>query len=299
MFRFMSYKWIYALISGIVLIPGILALLMWGLKPSLDFTGGSIAELRFANQINRDELRDALTQTGIETVSIQDTGSLTYLVRAKEFDKNKNEELKDALTQKFGGVDELRYESVGPVIGKELTVKTVTAIVIAGIAILLYITFAFRKVTGVILPWQFGLSAVLALIHDTLATIGIFAILGHFFNVEVDALFVTAVLTIMSFSVHDTIVVFDRIREVLKRMTNLSIEEASNLALTETMTRSINNSLTIIFMLFALLLLGGTTIRWFVFALLIGTIFGVYSSPFVATPLLNVFGKLSRKKKAS
>jgi preprotein translocase subunit SecF len=152
------------------------------------------------------------------------------------------------------------------------------------------VAYAFRNV-------KYGVSAVLALIHDLLVVCGIFSILGHFRGVEVDTLFVTAVLTTMSFSVHDTIVVFDRIRETIRRNPKIHFETLADMALTETMGRSLNNSLTIVFMLLALLLLGGTTIKWFVFALLVGTITGTYSSPFVATPILVIWQKLEEKRK--
>jgi len=292
MIKFMKYKWVYAVASALILIPGIISLLRWGLTPSLDFTGGSIVELRFEKEITPQMLEEFATESGIEVVSVQKSADSTYLLKAKEFGKDKNEMLKQTLTTQFGQVEELRFESVGPIIGEELTRKTIVAAGVAVFAILLYVVFAFRKVKGEIKSWRFGVAAVIALLHDTVATMGIFSLLGHFFGIEVDLLFVTAVLTIMSFSVHDTIVVFDRLREVLKRAPGIAVEEAANLALTETMIRSVNNSLTIIFMLLALFLLGGTTIHWFIFALLIGTIFGTYSSPFIATPLLILLGKI-------
>lgn len=292
MIKFMKYKWVYGVISSLILIPGVISLLMWGLTPSLDFTGGTIVELRFEKEITPQMLEKVAVEQQIEVVSVQKSADNTYLFKAKEFGKDKNEMLKKALTTQFGQVEELRFESVGPIIGQELTRKTIVAAGVAIFAILLYVAFAFRKVKGEIKSWRFGVAAVFALLHDTVATLGIFSLLGHFFGIEVDLLFVTAVLTIMSFSVHDTIVVFDRLREVLKRAPGIAVEEAANLALTETMTRSVNNSLTIIFMLLALFLLGGTTIHWFILALLIGTIFGTYSSPFVATPLLILFGKI-------
>jgi len=178
----------------------------------------------------------------------------------------------------LGEVEERRFETVGPVLGKELLNKTLIAASIAIVVILLYVAWAFKSVT-------YGISAVIALFHDVLVVTGTFSLLGHFFGVEVDVLFVTALLTTMSFSVHDTIVVFDRIRESI-RTEKLPFDATINKALSETMSRSINNSMTIIFMLLALVLLGGDTVKWFAVALLIGTISGTYSSPFVATPIL-------------
>jgi len=174
-------------------------------------------------------------------------------------------------------------------LGRELLEKTFVASIIAIIIILLYVAWAFKNI-------RFGVSAIVALIHDLLVVISVFALLGVFKGIEVDSLFVTAILTTMSFSVHDTIVVFDRIREFQKRGGRSTFEQQINQALTETMGRSLNNSLTIIFMLLALFLLGGDSVKWFAFALLVGTISGTYSSPFVATPILYTWSKLKDKK---
>ena len=187
-------------------------------------------------------------------------------------------------------MSELRYETVGPVMGRELLIKTLTALVLAAVGITLYIAYRFRSL-------KYGISAVLAMFHDTLVVIGVFSLLGRFFGVEVDTLFVTALLTIMSFSVHDTIVVYDRIREIAKKNSGTPYIDIVNKAVTETLSRSINNSMTIIFALLALWLLGGETIKWFVFALLIGTITGTYSSTFTAAPILVVWDQLAHRKK--
>ena len=173
----------------------------------------------------------------------------------------------------------LRFESVGPVIGAEAVRKTLFAMIIAIIGILLYMTFAFKGV-------HFAIAAIVALIHDFLVVIGVYSIISHFYGAQLDTLFVTALLTTMSFSVHDTIVIFDKIREYIRTEGSEDIIRLANKALTETMVRSINNSMTIVFMLLALILLGGDTIRYFSIALMIGTITGTYSSPFVATPVL-------------
>jgi len=189
-------------------------------------------------------------------------------------------------------VEEVRYETVGPVLGRELLVKTLVAVALSAGGIMLYVAYRFKEM-------RYGVCAVLAMFHDMLVLIGTFSLLGYFLHVEVDVLFVTAVLTILSFSVHDTIVVYDRIRELRRKERGLTYVEMIDTAVTETLSRSLNNSLTIIFMLLALWLLGGETIRWFVFALLIGTITGTYSSTFTAAPLLVIWDSLhSRRKKA-
>jgi preprotein translocase subunit SecF len=184
----------------------------------------------------------------------------------------------------------VRNETVGPVLGKELLQKTVTAALFAITAILLYVAYAFKNI-------KFGVSAIVALIHDLLVVLGVFAMLGHWLHVEVDTLFVTAFLTAMSFSVHDTIVVFDRVREMSRRGQRGSFDELADKALTETIGRSLTNSLTIIFMLLALVLMGGENTRWFVTALLVGTISGTYSSPFIATPVLILWDRWERRRR--
>jgi preprotein translocase subunit SecF len=175
---------------------------------------------------------------------------------------------------------------VGPTIGNELKQKAVLAIILACVMIVIYISYSFRKVPKPASSFRFGISAIVALIHDVLVVVGLFAILGYFWHVEIDTLFVTALLTVIGFSVHDTIVVFDRIRENLPRYLSRKFEEVADISITQTLARSLNTSLTVVFVLLALLLFGGESIRWFVVALLVGIISGTYSSIFNATALL-------------
>jgi preprotein translocase subunit SecF len=189
----------------------------------------------------------------------------------------------------IGEAEEIRFEKVGPSIGPELIKKTIYAILMAALSILIWVAYQFKRT-------KFGTSAILAMFHDSFILIGSFSVLGHFFQAEIDFLFVTALLTTLSFSVHDTIVVFDRIREITRKYGG-ELPDVANKALTETMVRSLNNSFTIIFMLVALILLGGSSIKWFAIALLIGTILGTYSSPFVAVPLLVTWDEVQKKLK--
>lgn len=254
MIRFSKYIWLYVLISGMVLVPGMYALVRHGLRPAVDFTGGTLVE-------------------------VQSPSGMYSFFRFKPDEE---------VPATFSG-EVVRTETVGPILGRELLNKTITAALFAMVAILLYVAYAFRDI-------KYGVSAVVALVHDLLVVSGAFAVLGAWFNVEVDTLFVTAFLTTMSFSVHDTIVVFDRIREMSKKGERLSFSELADKALTQTMGRSLTNSLTIIFMLLALVLMGGESTKWFVMALLIGTISGTYSSPFVATPILILWDKFEKRK---
>ncbi|MBI4999431.1 protein translocase subunit SecF [Candidatus Gottesmanbacteria bacterium] len=294
MLPFMKYKWLYAIISSLVLVSGIFSLVVWSLEPSIDFSGGTLLELKFKQDTKiliYGDIRSILEEKGLEVSSVQSSGEGLVLIRMKPITTNEVATIKAILAEKFEEMpEETRFETVGPILGQELLQKTFVAAILAVFGILAYVAHAFKNL-------RYGVSAVLALLHDLLVVTGIFSLLGHFRGVEVDALFVTAVLTTMSFSVHDTIVVFDRIRETLRKNPGVDFESLTNHAITETMGRSLNNSLTIVFMLLALLLLGGQTIKWFIFALLIGTISGTYSSPFVATPILVIWNKIEEKRK--
>lgn len=333
MLNFLKYRLAYLIISLTVLVPGIFSLVVWGLKPSIDFTGGTIIEVQIsplrqdsAGQaefiIKNEEIRSVLQENGIEAVSIQENSEGRLIIKTKPIDRETWESAKKVLDEKLqidqqnsqnekaneeatnsaettsenqepetqpSTIQEVRFETVGPVLGQELLQKTLIAAIIAVIGILAYVAYAFKDA-------KFGIAAIIALLHDLLIVVGLFSLFGHFLGVEVDTLFVTAVLTTMSFSVHDTIVVFDRIRESLKKE-NLPLDITVNKALTETMGRSVNNSMTIVFMLLALILLGGETMKWFVVALLIGTISGTYSSPFVATPVMYFLKKREIREK--
>jgi preprotein translocase subunit SecF len=294
--NFMRFKWLYFLLSALVLVPGIISLILFGLKPSIDFIGGSLLELKFEKELSpladyqkTIEEEGLPAQAGFEVYSIQSSGEKEFLVRMKPITKDDVSLIKAALAEKFEEMpQEVRFETVGPTLGRELLIKTLIAILLAASTILGYVAWAFKKA-------KFGACAIIAMFHDSLVMLGIFSLLGHFLGVEVDTLFVTALLTILSFSVHDTVVVYDRIRESQKRNPGANFVDLVNKAITETLARSLNNSMTIIFMLLALYLLGGETTKWFIFALLIGTISGTYSSTFTAVPLLVVWDEIEKK----
>lgn len=274
----MKYKLWYFLFSLALIIPGLYFLLTSGLKLGIDFTGGSLLEYRFEKRIDLADLR----QYG----QITPISENTYIIRSQTKTKEEVDKIKKELETKFGKIEERRQEFVGPAIGREISQKAFYAFVIASLAIVLYIAFSFKNCPKPASPWRFGICAVVALLHDVLLLVGVFAILGKFLQVEVDSLFVTAALTVIGFSVHDTIVVFDRIRENLLKNIGRKFTDVANLAVVQTLGRSLNTSLTVIFVLIALLLFGGETIKWFVVALLVGIISGTYSSIFNATALL-------------
>ncbi|MEK7450360.1 MAG: protein translocase subunit SecF [Patescibacteria group bacterium] len=290
-------NWYFGL-SLLVLIPGIIAILLWGLNLSIDFTGGSRIALSFQETVNADTVstvKKILTEQKVKVYIIEKSNNLVF-IRTSTIDEKENSKFMEELSKKFV-VKENSFETIGPTIGAETTSNAIKAVIVASILIVLYITWAFRKVPKPASSFKFGVCAIIALIHDVLVVVGVFAILGHFLNVEVDSLFLTAVLTIIGFSVHDTIVVFDRIRENLIKTGGMSFAKIVNDSILQTLDRSLNTSLTVILVLLALLLFGGESIRWFVVALLIGIISGTYSSIFNASPLLVVWHEWGEKRK--
>lgn len=287
-------NWFFAL-SLTIIIPGIIALFAWHLKLGIDFEGGTLWEIKLADQKNPQAVKDLITKGGLEISQAAKTNQDTILLRLKATDESKIKEIKDKVGANFGKYEEIRLETVGPVISKELTRKAAIAVGLSILAIVTYITWAFRKVAKPASPIAFGVTTIIALIHDVIVVVGVFAVLGHFFGLEVDSLFITALLTVIGFSVHDTIVVFDRIRENLKKHSDFSFDQIVNHSLLQTLVRSLNTSLTVVFVLLALLLFGGQSIKAFVLALLIGVISGTYSSIANAAPLLVVWHNLRKK----
>lgn len=270
----------------------IVSLLFWGLRLGIDFTGGSLLEIEFKNQpLSSQVIKEKLNPLNLGEISIQPTGQKGVILRLKDINEQTHQNILNALND----VEEKRFESIGPMIGQELKQRAIWAISLAILMIILYIAWAFRKVSRPVPSWQYGLAAILALIHDITIPTGIFSALGHFKGVEIGILFVTALLTILGFSVHDTIVVFDRIRENLRKGIGGDFETTVNLSINQTVTRSINTSLTVLLTLFAIYFLGGETTKFFVLILILGIIFGTYSSIFIASPLLVVWEKWKRK----
>lgn len=291
-------KNLFFIISGIIIIPGLISLFMFGLKLSIEFTGGSRMEVGYKNikQINRLKIEDAFKKEKIKisTVSIVNN---TVSVRSGQIDQKTRSAIEKDLGVDNKNITVKSFDTVGPTIGKETETNALKAVLIASIAITLYIAFTFRKVSRPVASWKYGICAVIALLHDVLVVAGVFSILGHFFGVEADSLFITALLTVMGFSVHDTIVVFDRIRENLHKNYDNPFDKVVNNSVLETFNRSVNTSLTVVIVLFTLLLFGGEGIRWFVVALLIGIISGTYSSIFNASPLLVVWYEWDKRRK--
>lgn len=289
---------IWYAISLLVIVPGAISLITNQLKLGIDFTGGSLIEIQ--NQSTSEVVKKVAIEKELKDVSVITSGDDRYLLRYRD-DKTGNEAeqnrgaLRDAAQQNGG--KEIRFESVGPSVSRDITINALIAVIITAVVVALYIAIAFRNTPPPVKPIAFGVATILAVIHDVILLLGVFSLLGVFFGVEVDALFVTAVLTVIGFSVHDTIVVFDRIRENLRRERG-SFEEIVNKSINETLARSLNTSLTVLLTLSALLLFGGDSIRLFVLALFIGIASGTYSSILNASPLLVSWQKYQAKKRA-
>ena len=283
-----SRRKLWFTISLLVIVPGLISLIFFGLRLGIDFTGGTLWEVRFAQPTTAAQVEDALHGAGLETVIVQRSGpaeDATYLIRMPEVPEGSplKAELARALETGVGPFTELEFATVGGALSTQIRNRAILAVALASIGILLYMAYAFRNTQN---PLLYGSAALVAMLHDVLIVVGLFSILGVLFNVQIDALFITALLTVIGFSVHDTIVVFDRIRENLGRMPGEPFEEVVNYSLAQTVVRSLNTSLTVTFTLLALVLFGGGSTRLFVFALLVGVISGTYSSIFNASQLL-------------
>lgn len=278
MIDFLRFTKLYVVISLTVILTGIASMIFWGFNYSIDFTGGTNLDYELNPMVSEEQITKVFNDAEIEVQEIETEGNVA-MIRTKALDEVIEADIRQSIQDNLNTeVTVLKSETVGPVIGRELLNKTLIAAGIAVVGILLYVAYAFKNL-------NFASAAIVALVHDIAVVFGTYSIINHFYGATLDTLFVTALLTTMSFSVHDTIVVFDQIRDYRQRYGVGHIEEYANRALTDTMVRSLNNSLTIVFMLLALVLLGGSTIRFFAVALLIGTITGTYSSPFVATPV--------------
>lgn len=276
---------IWYIISLILIVPGIAALIRWGIPTGIDFKGGTLIDVTFNKSVDQGKILPDITASGIKDATLQSSGNNSFIIRSSVQSPEDQKKLTDALS-KIGDYKQNRLETVGPTVSQDLKRKAITAVILASIAIIFYIAIAFRKVPKPANSWRFGVCAIIALIHDLTFVVGVFAILGHFLHYEIDSLFITALLTVMGFSVHDTIVVFDRIRENLRKSPSLSFENNANNSILQTLNRSLNTSFTVLIVLLALFLLGGPTLKHFMLALLIGIAIGTYSSIFNASPLL-------------
>jgi len=288
--NFLKYKKIYFVFSGVLITGSLVCLFVFGLNPGIDFTGGSILELEYQGPRPAVEtVKEGLSDL-VGTVYVQSSGQNGLIIRMKNIDEETHQQIVESLSEGYQ-VEERRFESIGPVIGQELKQKTKTLILVALFSVVLYITFAFRKIQRPIRSWQYGIASLIALFHDVLIPVGVFSILGKFYGVQITIPVIVALLTVLGYSVNNTVVVFDRVRENLLRRIGVTFSETVNRSLNQTLARCIGTSLTTLLVLLAIFFWGGDTLKYFALALIIGITAGTYSSLFLVGPLLTTFSK--------
>ncbi len=282
--NFLKYKKLYFAFSGILILGSVTCLFVFGLNPGIDFTGGSILELEYQGPRPSDlAIKESLSDLG--AIYVQPSGQSGVIIRMKNIDENTHQSILQTLGEGYQ-FEERRFESIGPTIGQELKDKTKVLVVIALFSIVLYIAFAFRKVQRPIRSWQYGIASLIALFHDVLIPLGVFSVLGKLYDVQVTIPVVAALLTVLGYSINNTVVVFDRIRENLIRRVGATFEETTNKSLNQILARCINTSVTTLLVLLAIFFFGGATLKFFALALIIGIIAGTYSSIFLVGPIL-------------
>ena len=287
-------KWFF-LLSAVVLLIGILSLAVFGLEPGVDFSSGTTFTIRFEKDIDQAALRQALTDIGYDTATIQSTSEGDYFIRISEITPEERQDITSALESSLDpGLTVRDYYQVSPVIATETARNAGIAVAVAAVAMLIYIAWAFRRMPN---PFRWGTCAIVALLHDVLVVMGIFSILGWVSGVQIDAMFITGMLTVVGYSINNTVVVFDRIRENYSKGVSKDFEMTVNVSIMETLARSINTSLTTLLVILALYLFGGVTIQYFILVLLIGVVAGTYSSLLIAGPLLVVWHKARIKRR--
>jgi preprotein translocase subunit SecF len=288
---FLKISKIYFVIGGLLVVASIAALLVYGLKPGIDFTGGSILEITYQDQrISSDEIKQKLAGLDLGDFSIQPAGEKDVLLRTKYLDESVHQEILKRLKEN-NSVEEKRFEAVGSVIGKELKQKTITLVCASLLAIVFYIALAFRKVRGPVKPWQYALSSLVSLFHDVLIPLGVFAVLGKFYNVEISIPVITALLTVIGCSINNVVVVFDRIRENTFKKGSVPFVETVNDSINQTLARCLNTSFVYLLPLVAIFFFGGETLKYFSLALIVGIVAGTVSAVFLASPILVFWSK--------
>ncbi len=277
---------IWFALSGVLIIASIVAVFVYGLNWGIDFTGGSLLDVTFEQEVNNDQIKQVLNNVNVNGL-VQASGD-SYLIKMSPLSQDEHDMVIGALRDNLGELQENRFDSIGPVIGQELKDKSIEAIVLLLVLIVLYVAWAFRKVSEPVSSWKYGLLTIVAAMHDIIIPIGAFAVLGYFYGYEIDTAFVAALLTILGYSINDTIVIFDRTRENLISSRHSDEEFASivNRSVVQSFARSVNTSFTTLLVLLAIFFFGGKTTQPFVLALIIGIVSGTYSSIFLASPLL-------------
>lgn len=295
MFSFVKYRKIYFIFSAILILTSLVSIFYFGLKTGIDFTGGTILEIEYKNQRpSNEQVREKLKDFNLGEFTIQPTEKNGLILRFSQ--KDIDEQTHQKIIQALGEIEEKRFESIGPVIGKELKEKTKIIIILSLLAMLLYIAFAFRQVSRYIKSWQYALVSVFLLAHDILITLAAFSILGYYYNVQINIPIIIALLTVVGYAINNIVVVFDRLRENLFKKIAPTFEQIGDLAIKQTLSRQINTSLTTLFPLIFIFLIGGETLKYFALTLILGIAVGTYSSIFLAIPILVSWFRFRKKE---
>lgn len=286
MLNIIGHRKKFFIFSSILIILAIAATVKWGFKFSVEFTSGAVSEITFDARPDNKAIEDALGGLDLGSKTITPSGDKEVFIRTKVLDDETHQKMISGITEKFPNAKEVNYNLVGSDVSKEFIRNMIWAILMSVVGISLYVSWAFRKVTRPISSWKYGVVSIVTLFHDVIIPVGLFAFLGHYRGIEVDTAFFVAILTILGYSINDTIVVFDRTRENLLKHNSKDFEEVVNRSVNQTFIRSINTSLTVIIVLLALYFFGGESLKYFSLALLVGVITGAYSSIFIASPLL-------------
>lgn len=296
--KIVKNRWYWFLLSGVLLVSAIGLLATFGLKQGIDFTGGTLLSVRFEKRPTPVDAEKALAVFNLNAITIQPAGEADLIFRFKTVEEDTHQKILETLGSTFGKVTELQYNAIGPAVGEELRQKAVSSLVIIFLLVLGFIAWSFRKVSAPVQSWKYGAVVLASAFHDVLIPVGLFALLGKFYNWEIGTPFIAAVLTIMGYSINDTIVVLDRVRENLQKMSG-TFEEIVEQSIQQTMLRSLNTSLTTILALSAVFFFGGDSIKDFALALIVGVATGTYSSIFVIPSLLVVWNNVTRKRAAA
>jgi preprotein translocase subunit SecF len=298
-FSVVAWRKVWFTISGVTIALSIAALAVWGLRQGIEFTGGSLLVMRFANRPAPAEAAAELQKTKDVTVGsviAQPVGETDLQFRLRSLDGNESRAVVEHMKGVYASSTELRFDAIGPVLGEELRTKSIQGLIVILLAILAYVAFAFRKVSYPVKAWKYGLVTLFAAFHDVIIPLGVFAVLGHFYGLEIGTPFIAAILTVMGYSITDTIVVVDRVRENLQKMSG-TFESIVDASIRQTFLRSFNTSVTTLLTLIAIVLFGGSSLHEFTLALIIGIAVGTYSSIFFASPLLVTMDKWAREGK--
>ncbi len=292
---FLKYTKVYYIFSGVLILASLVSLLIFGLRFGIDFLGGSILEVDFENRPENPVIQEKLKDLNLGEIIIQPTGTRGVILRMKEIDVNTHQQIISRL-EEISKIEEKRFESLGPVIGRELRQKTITLIIVSLAALLIYIAVTFRKISRPLSSWQYGVISIIALFFDVLIPIGVLAALGEFYNVQFNIPIITALLTLLGYTINDKVIVFDRVRENLLRTKEGDFRTCVNQGLNQVLARSISTGFCTLLVLLAIFFFGGETLKYFSLTLIIGIIVGTYSSLFLASPLLVSWSKWREKK---